>query len=82
MDDTLYGVATIPIIIGLVQVVKGLGLNQKYAPLASIILGAIIGGIQFMNEPVKGIILGITYGLSAVGLYSSSKNTAEIINKP
>ena len=40
MDTTLlFGIAVIPAIVGLVQVVKDLGLPSNYAPLAAVVFG-------------------------------------------
>jgi hypothetical protein len=61
MNDIVFGIAIIPLIVGLVQMVKGLGLDARYAPVASVALG--VGG---------GILTGIAFGLSASGLYSGT----------
>lgn len=74
----IYGVALIPLIVGLVEVLKILKLPNRLLPLASITFG-LAGGI-FYVEPgnIKvGIIVGLMLGLSASGLYSSSKNMFE-----
>jgi hypothetical protein len=74
----VYDVALIPLIIGLVQILKTLGLGKKYLPLASLVFG-LAGGI-FLIYPgdIKGgILVGLMLGLSASGLYSSTKNTLE-----
>lgn len=64
----------IPLVVGLVQVVKTLGLPSRFAPLASVLLGvgieALVGGtIAHM------VIVGAIVGLSAAGLYSGTKTT-------
>lgn len=39
MDMELYGVSAVLIIMGLVQLIKGLGLPAKYAGLVAVALG-------------------------------------------
>ncbi len=58
------------ITIGLVQVVKATGLNTKWAPLVSVLIG--VGGSLLFGSTV---IVGIIAGLSASGLYSGVKTT-------
>ena len=68
----------IPVIIALVELLKGLGLPKKFAALISVIFGAIIGIFYIENNDIKTrIFLGIVYGLSASGLYSTTKNSIE-----
>jgi len=70
----------IAIIIGLVEVFKKVGLNKKFAPILSVILGLVTSFlvIYFADTPVlNAIIGGIIIGLSATGLYSGVKNTTE-----
>lgn len=72
----------IAIIVGLGEVAKGLGLSDKYVPILSLFLG-LVGGILFLfpGDLSSGIIMGLIMGLSAVGLYSGSKNVIEAVNK-
>lgn len=72
------GIAIIPLLIGLLEVIKKIGVKEKYIPIFAIVFGLIIG-IVFLSSDIKeGIIIGIYIGLSAVGLYSGTKNTMEI----
>ena len=72
------GIAIVPLLIGLLEVFKKLGLNDKYVPIFSVILGIGTGIALFADEDLAtGIIQGIFIGLSAVGLYSGTKNTLE-----
>jgi hypothetical protein len=72
------GIALIPLVIGLAEIVKNLGLNAKFIPIISLIFG-LVAGIIFLNpSDIKaGIIQGIFIGLSASGLYSGVKNVRE-----
>ena len=75
-----YDVTLVPIITGLVQVAKEVGLPSRYASLFAVILGAVAGVTYlFAGELWKGIFVGITFGLAASGLYSGGKNTAQSI---
>jgi len=70
-----YDVALIPLIIALVELMKGVGLPKKWDPIASLILG-IAGGVVYIcpHDMKGGIIVGIMLGLSASGLYSGGKH--------
>ena len=68
----------IPIIIAIVELIKGIGLPRKFSAVAAVIAGALIG--IFFLEPQSfkfGIFKGIIYGLTASGLYSGTKNVFE-----
>jgi len=67
-------VAIIPVVIGLVQVVKQIGLPTKFAPLASIVFGLGLVTLTSVTWPVA-IVQGIIVGLAASGLWSGSKTT-------
>ena len=72
----------IGVIIGIVELLKILGVPKKILPIASLILGVISGMIYlFPTDPQAGILMGIIMGLSASGLYSGGKNILEKDNK-
>ena len=72
----------IGVIIGIVELLKILGVPKKILPIASLILGVISGMIYlFPEDPQAGILMGIIMGLSASGLYSGGKNILEKDNK-
>lgn len=65
-------VAIVPIVVGLVQVAKGVGIPSKYAPVVSIVFGiglVALTGVAWQAFVVQGIIAG----LAASGLYSGGK---------
>jgi len=68
------------VIIAIIEVLKGLGLPKRFAPLISLILG-ILAGIFYLDHPELKVRIfqGVVYGLSAAGLYSGAKNTLEEI---
>ncbi|OZV11300.1 hypothetical protein CIW83_15075 [Tissierella sp. P1] len=72
------GIAIIPLLIGILEVLKKVGLKEKYVPAISVSLGIVIGIGLFGNGDTKaGLVQGIFIGLSAVGLYSGTKNAFE-----
>ena len=65
----------VPLIVGIVQAIKQTSMPDKYAPLVSIAVGI---GISYLTHTVDMawthvVLSGIIYGLSAVGLYASTK---------
>lgn len=71
-----YAVAAIPVALGLVEVVKRLGISGKYAPVASILIG--IGLVSLTGVAWQAFIIqGIIVGLSASGLWSGTKSVIE-----
>ncbi|MGH4118858.1 hypothetical protein [Clostridium sp.] len=86
MDYDYKGIALIPIITILVDVIKKAGLPKNFAPLASLILGVIAGLVFENNGDIKNaIITGLIMGMSASGLYSGGKEASrgyiKMINK-
>ena len=74
----IYDIAIIPLIIGVTELVKRLGLPDKFAAVLSAFLGVVIGLVYVAPEnPSEGILVGLAIGLAASGLYSGVKNTAE-----
>jgi len=72
------GIAIVPLIIGLSEVIKKIGFNQKFIPVVNLILGLAAGIIFTSPGDIKvGIIQGIFIGLSASGLYSGTKNVVQ-----
>jgi len=78
----VYDVLIVPFIVGVVELVKKLGLPSKFCPVVSVILGVIIGLVYISpNDIAQGVLVGASLGLSAVGLYSGTKNTKEIFTE-
>jgi L-cystine uptake protein TcyP (sodium:dicarboxylate symporter family) len=78
MNETVV----IPIIMSIVEMLKGIGLPSKFSAIAAVLVGTIIG--IFFVEPGclrDGIFKGIVYGLTASGLYSGTKNTFQQVNQ-
>ncbi|MBA4550116.1 hypothetical protein H1R82_13205 [Thermoactinomyces intermedius] len=66
--------ALIPIILGVCEVLKQLGLPNRWAPLASLALGVVAGVFFLPGSILEGVLQGLVLGLSASGLYSGPKN--------
>jgi len=73
--DLITDVASIAVVIGLVEVFKQIGLTNRFAPLASVILGIVAAFLTPTETIGLTIFHGIVLGLSASGLYSGSKAT-------
>lgn len=74
----LYDVVIIPLIVGIVEMFKRAGVSKKLLPFIGVILGIAIGVVYVTDFDWKqGVLVGAMLGLSASGLYSSSKNTFE-----
>lgn len=72
----IYNLPIIPLIVGVVELLKQLGLPKKWAALASAILGILVGIFYIApGDLLKGILEGLALGLAATGLYSGTKNT-------
>jgi hypothetical protein len=67
--------AAIPVVLGVVSVIKTAGLPDRWAPSVSLILGLgtafLVGGASIATIVLGGLIIG----LSASGLYSGPKAT-------
>jgi hypothetical protein len=65
-------IGAIPVVVGLVAVVKSVGLPSRFAPVASIAVGIgllSLTGLAWQAFVVQGIIVG----LAASGLWSGGK---------
>ncbi len=74
----IYDVAIVPFITGLVELLKTIGLPPKFGALAAVIIGILIGVLYIAPDDIpRGIVVGLSLGLAASGLYSGTKNTVE-----
>jgi hypothetical protein len=74
----IYDVVLIPLIIGIVELLKMYGMPKRLLPVVAIVFG-IVGGIVYIYpyDVKAGILIGLMMGLSASGLYSGSKAVVE-----
>lgn len=77
-EFTIYGIALVPIITGMVELLKKAGIPKRYSPVISLILG-LLAGFYYLapGDTPRAVLLGLVVGLSAIGLYSGTKNTIE-----
>ncbi len=82
MDD-LAGVAGVPLVIGLVEAAKRLGLSSRWAPALAVGLGAALSlgyraalGLPGGEAWAQATLNGLALGLAAVGLYSGGRALA------
>lgn len=82
MDMEIYGVFIVPLIIGMVEIVKRAGLPSKWSPVFAVVLGLLAGMLLLFPEDIRqGVVVGLALGLSATGLYSGTKNIHEEVKK-
>lgn len=73
--NEIFAAGSIVALIGaLTQVVKGLGLSSRYAPLTSIVLGVGLT-MFFVGLTKEAALAGLVGGLAASGLYDVTKTT-------
>lgn len=68
----------IAVLVGLGQLMKGLGVPAKYVPLINVILGiaiGLLGGAGADLTILEQVLGGAIIGLSASGLYDQKKIT-------
>lgn len=68
LNDTLI----IPILVGLVEIAKKVGLSGKYSSILSLLLGIGLS-LLLKGLSLEAGIQGLVFGLSASGLYSGGK---------
>lgn len=70
----MYELAVVvPVVMGVVEVIKQSGLSSRYSSLVSLILGCAVMYFVGEGEVVARLFDGVIAGLSASGLYSSVK---------
>lgn len=77
MEISTTFLVLIPVILGVVQAFKMVGLDTKFAPLVSIGLG-VLGAFVLDGFTGMAVLGGIVAGLSSCGLYSGAKTTAKV----
>ncbi len=81
MERELGGVVIVPLIVGLVEMAKRLGLSSRYAALLALAIGLAIsvGGWLAVQAGGRDLfdatLVGLALGLSASGLYSVARAT-------
>ena len=83
MDFTLAGVALIPLVLGLVEFAKKLGVNGNGSLILSVALGFVLSGVVYAVQGgliseaaapwINLVIVALSGGLGAAGLYDLGK---------
>ncbi len=76
MDLSVYGIALLPVIIGVVHLFKMFGFPSRFIPLLSIAIGIVMSHVYV--EPgdfKKAFFIGLWLGLCATGMHSGFKHT-------
>lgn len=81
MDTLLFGVPLVAIVVGLTEVVKRAGLNNRYTPVVALFFGVALSLVVNLSTGIalENIITGLVLGLTASGIWSSTKTT--VLNK-
>ena len=79
MDITWWGIPAVALVVAVVQWLKALGINSRYAGVVAVVLG-IAGGIAsqvWSDSPLaQSIVTGLIVGLAAAGAWSTGKHLA------
>jgi hypothetical protein len=83
MDFTLAGVAIIPLVLGIVEFAKKLGLRGEGSLVLAVVLGFVFSGLVHAMGTglipeaavpwISMVIVGLAGGLGAAGLYDLGK---------
>ncbi len=80
MNDIVYGIAIVPLIVGVVQVFKASGLPDRFAPIVSLTLGLLTASGLAVSQntfSAESVLTGAAFGLAASGLYSGVQAVRE-----
>ena len=66
----------VPVVMGLVEAVKRVGMDTRYAGLLAVVLGAV-GAYYFVSADMAGIMQGVIAGLTSAGLFSGVRATVK-----
>lgn len=71
LDPTIITLATVPAIVALTNLIKGLGVHGKWSALIAVLLGVgLTAGGQYVEAELWNTISeGLILGLGAAGLY-------------
>lgn len=77
MDQlTVYGVALVPVLVGLAELLKRSGVPGRFIPGSAMLMGYFIAIFYLAPGDIKkALLLGTVLGLSSIGLFSGAKNT-------
>jgi hypothetical protein len=75
MEISTQFLVLVPVVLGVVQVAKISGLDSRYSPALSLVLGVLgtylVGHLGASQDIIQGLVVGLT----ASGLFSGAKTT-------
>ncbi|MDT2255695.1 hypothetical protein P7H17_20115 [Paenibacillus larvae] len=77
MNIEITDALLVAVIVGFVEIAKGMGLPVRLAPVLSVILGIIAGVVYFPGDVKTSVMFGIISGLTSCGLYSAGKSAVK-----
>ncbi|MEV2909870.1 transposase [Paenibacillus larvae] len=77
MSIEITDVVIVAVIVGLVEMAKGIGLPVRLAPVLSVILGIAAGVVYFPGDIKTSVMFGIISCLTSCGLYSAGKSAVK-----
>ncbi|MDT2288720.1 transposase [Paenibacillus larvae] len=69
MNIEITDVVIVAVIVGIVEMAKGIGLPVRLAPVLSVILGIVAGVVYFPDDIKTSIMFGIVSGLTSSAGY-------------
>ncbi len=72
----VIGLAGVPLVVGLVQILKPFVPDARFYPLAALVLGValnVAGAAVFGLDVPRAVFAGLVAGLAASGLYSQGR---------
>lgn len=87
IESPTVTLATVPVILAIIQLLKTSGMPAKASPIAAVGFGLVFSiadhfAFQNTDNVYSAVVMGITLGLSAAGLYDGIKITGKILRKP
>ena len=76
MDTAITMAALSPVLVGIVQVIKTIGIPTKFLPLLNLALGVSFSLFFLSGTPQILVLQGLIMGLSAGGFYDLIKDPA------
>lgn len=78
MDFSVFDVSLVLVLIGILEIVKRLGVVAKWLPVIALVLGGLMGVVYVApGDIAQGVLVGVALALSATGLYSGTKNVKQ-----
>lgn len=70
---SVVGLALVPVVLGLTQIVKSFVKDSRWYPVISIVLGVVLAFVAPAATIALTLLQGVLIGLAASGLFSGAK---------